>query len=55
VLRPENMHARNIIQMKQVIFSNIHVHIFIQQQLLRREAMNLKANKEGYLGGFGMR
>lgn len=34
------------------MFTDIHVHKCMEQQLLRREAMNLKES-EGYLGGYG--
>lgn len=41
----------------QVIYRLIRLHlgiyIYMKQQFMTKEAMHLKENKEGYMGGFG--
>jgi hypothetical protein len=34
-------------------FKKLNIYI-TKQQLMKKEAMNLKENKEGYIGGFGV-
>lgn len=57
---PEDIHVSNIIQIEQAIFRNTYVYaniyIFIKQQLIKKEAMDLKEDKEftgGLRGGKG--
>ena len=45
-ISPENEHASNILQTEQVIC--IYVTTI---NSLKKEAMNLRENKEGYMGG----
>lgn len=55
-------HTSNIMQTEQAVFGTymcicmfICVCICVQQQLMSKEAMNLKANQERYFGRFGGR
>lgn len=41
----EDIHVSNVIQIEQVIFRNIYMqvsYIFMKQQLIKKEAMDLK-------------
>lgn len=50
------MHTNNTVPTKKIIFKNVqNTYICMKQQLTKKEAMNLKKIKNGYLGEFGKR
>lgn len=58
VASPENMYESNIIQTEQVIFRNkSYTYAFIHAitTSLKKEAMNFKEIRDGYMGGVGVR
>lgn len=47
VLSPENTHTNSVIQTEQVAFTHTHT------TTMKKEVMNLRGNKKGYIGRFG--
>ena len=56
MVSPKSIHTSNIIKTKQVTFRNIYVYAFMHTiTISEKEAMNLKENRELYMGGLGGR
>lgn len=55
-VNPEYIYTSNIIQTEQVLYRYIYMYIYAcKNHSWKKEAMNLKGNKEGYMGELGER